>query len=707
MSKIGKFLIISTFLLALAAQAAGASLVCAPAGAPSFVRSEGLAEQMGDIVLNCTGGTPGGNLQGALSVFLSVPVTNRVSSTGVADAVLTVDNGSGPSSAGAIPTLIGNGITFAGINATLSPAGAISFRVSNLRGAVASQGVDNTTPVKAALGYMGGDLLFTQPLLTVGVPSRSLLVGAGAANINCYGSPAPGEISMPGLIGAATRSASTRLTQGFNGAFQKRGPGADTGTRFIVKYSGFPAGARVFVPDVIAGSDANAPTGGGDLVFGRSAGAYTPTTAGSLLLARVNGADTNGAGGAPVYAPGAPGSGTVVPAGAVEVPLVSGAGQVVFEVLDANPLTRATAEIPTFMAIPYLGGSDVPVAKQSVMLGPVSTVAQATEKDPIPRFLAVVPPADCQSGGECSALFPKLSIKAPPFEYTAESGGADKGDWFLIINNGGGSLSYTMSVTYKTGSGWVRFRNDPWGNAWIWASPKNLAPGVYEATLHIDAGTYAGTADVPVKLTVTAPKPPGPKVDSITHSATYAPGPLAPGSIAMVKGSNLAGTSVTATFDGLASKLFYVSATQINLLVPAELGAQASAQLVITVDGTASAPVTVALAGVSPGIFPNGILNQDSSVNSATNPAAVGSVVIIFATGLPVTPGTITAKLHDREIAMPDYAGPAPTLTGVEQVNIRVPADLPAMTTEVVVCGLNATTGQRVCSPPAKITLRK
>ncbi len=707
MSKIGKFLVISTFLVALATHAAGASLVCMPAGASPFVRSEGLAEQMGDVVLNCTGGTPGGTLRGALLVFLSVPITNRVSTTGVADAVLTVDNGSGPSSAGAVPTLIGNGITFAGINATLSPTGSISLRVGNLRGAVASQGVDNTTPVKAALGSMGGDLMFTETQVMVGMPSRSLLVGAGAANINCYSSPTPAEISMPGLIAAKTRSGSTRLTQGFNGAFQKRGPGADTGTRFIVRYSGFPAGARVFVPDVIVGSDAGTPTGGGDLAFERSAGAYTPVAAGSLLLARVDGAEANVAGGAPVYTPAAPGSGTVAPAGAAEVPLVGGAGQVVFEVVDANPTTRATAEIPTFMAIPYLGGSDVPVAKQSVMLGPVSTVAQATGKDPLPRFLALVPPADCQSGGECAALFPKLSVKASPFEYTAESGGAEKGDWFVIVNDGGGSLSYTMSVTYQTGSGWVRFRHDPQGNAWIWASPKNLAPGVYEATLHIDAGTYAGTVDLPVKLTVTAPRPPGPKVDSVSHSATYAAGPVAPGSIAMVKGSNLAGTSVTATFDGLASTLFYVSDTQINLLVPAELGAQASARLAITVDGAASAPVTVALAGVSPGIFPHGILNQDYSVNSATNPAEVGSVVVIFATGLPVTPGTITAKLHDREIAMPDYAGPAPTLTGMEQVNIRVPADLPAMTTEVVLCGLNATTGQRVCSPPAKITLRQ
>lgn len=708
MSKNARFLVISTLGFALAAHAAGASLVCVPTAAPAFVRSEGLAEPMGDIVLNCSGGAPGGLVTGNLSVFLSVPVTNRISAAGVADAVLVADNGSGtPTSAGVVPTLVGNGISFNGINATLSPSGTISFRVTNLRGAVAQQGVDNSAPIQAALGYLGGDVMFTQAIVTVGVPSRALLVGAAAAAIQCYGSPSPEAISMSGLFAAGTRSASTRLTQGFNGAFQKRGVGADTGTRFILKYSGLPAGSRLFVPDVIAGSDATQPTGAGDLVFGRSAGSYTPTAAGSLLLARVDGADATGKGGAPVYTPGVPGSGAVVFNGAAEINLASGAGQVVYEVVDANPLTRATAEVPTFLGIPDTGGSDVPLAKQTITLGPVSTVAGPSETEPIPRFVSVLPPADCPSGSECAALFPKLFVKAPPFEYTAVSGGPDKGDWFVIGNQGGGVIAYTMSVSYQTGANWVRTRNDPWGNAWIWVSPKDLAPGVYQATLHIDAGAYAGTADLPIKLTVTAAGPPAPKLDSIAHSATYAPGPVAPDSIAMVKGSNLAGATVTAAFNGMASQLFYVSANQINLLVPAELGSQTSAQLIVTVDGAASAPLTVALAAVSPGIFPGGVLNQDGSVNSPSSPAAAGSIVSIYATGLPSTPGTITAKIHDRDVASPDYAGPAPTLTGVQQVNLRIPADLPAMTTEVLVCGLNAVTGQRVCSPPAKITLRR
>jgi uncharacterized protein (TIGR03437 family) len=246
---------------------------------------------------------------------------------------------------------------------------------------------------------------------------------------------------------------------------------------------------------------------------------------------------------------------------------------------------------------------------------------------------------------------------------------------------------------------------DPWGNVWVKVYPEHLAPGLYLATITIDAG-LAGSVSLPVKLTVTAP-PPAVKIDSVTNAATYAAGPVAPGSLAMLKGSKLSGNAVTVTFDGLAARQFYNSDTQINLLVPPELGSRSSAQVVATVDGAASAPFTVSLTTLSPGIFPGGVLNQDSSVNSATNPATIGSVAIVYATGLPTAPGTITAKIAGRDLPSLEYAGPAPTLVGVEQVNLRIPADLTPMTTDLLLCGLDSATAQRVCSPTARITLRQ
>jgi uncharacterized protein (TIGR03437 family) len=49
---------------------------------------------------------------------------------------------------------------------------------------------------------------------------------------------------------------------------------------------------------------------------------------------------------------------------------------------------------------------------------------------------------------------------------------------------------------------------------------------------------------------------------------------------------------------------------------------------------------------------------------------------------------------------MPAYAGPAPGIPGVQQVNVAIPSDLPAMQTYVFVCS------GEICSPATKIWIR-
>jgi uncharacterized protein (TIGR03437 family) len=708
MSSKGRFLAFSILFCALAANAADSFLTCTVSGTPTTVRAEGLTERMGDIAIRCTGGTPGTTVTGSLFVFLSVPITNRVSSSGVVDAVITVDTGIGPAtSAGAIAMLSGTGIGFTGFNVTVPPSGALTFSISNLRGAVAQQGVASTAPITAMFAVIADQLHLLQTSTVVGVPQRALAASTAAAAISgCTGSPVPAALSMSNMIMAGTRAFTIRITAGFSGAFEKRAAGTDSGVRVIVNYTGIRSDVRLFVPDVIAGSDAAQPTSGGDLGLSASGGAYSPGGTGSLLLARVDGADSNGAGGAPVYTPGAPGSGTVIFDSASEVQLTGGAGQVVYEVMDATASGNfnESAQLPTFVGLAPTGDLS-PLGSENITLGPVSTVARATETDPIPRFVAAAPPSDCVLLGDC-ASFPKLVVNAPSLTFTASASSRDQGTWFFVQNAGGGALSWSATIVYTTGSGWARVQTDGWGNVWVTVSPKNLAPGVYEATLTIDAGANAGSQTLPIKLTVTPP-PSAVRIDGIAHAATYAVGPLAPGSLAMLSGAGLSGNAVAVTFDSISVRLLYISATQINLLIPPELGLRASAQVIAVVDGIASTPFTVSLTPINPGIFPTGVLNQDLSVNSAPNPAVIGSVAVIFATGLPSQAGAIVAKINGREITALDYAGPAPTLPGVEQVNMRIPADLTPMTTDIVVCGVDSTNGLRVCSPAARITLRQ
>ena len=83
---------------AIPAFAQGGVICNANGGVPPILRAEGLTEQVGDIVLNCTGGTPiaPGNPipQVNIQVFLSTPITSRLASTTGAQwstALLTID----------------------------------------------------------------------------------------------------------------------------------------------------------------------------------------------------------------------------------------------------------------------------------------------------------------------------------------------------------------------------------------------------------------------------------------------------------------------------------------------------------------------------------------------------------------------------------------------------------------------------------------
>jgi uncharacterized protein (TIGR03437 family) len=158
----------------------------------------------------------------------------------------------------------------------------------------------------------------------------------------------------------------------------------------------------------------------------------------------------------------------------------------------------------------------------------------------------------------------------------------------------------------------------------------------------------------------------------------------------------LGGKVVSVTFDGLAATLLYTGASQINLQVPPGLGSKTTATLVVTVDGVSSAPATVQLAPAWPAIFAHGVLDQNNQENTAAAPSAAGGVLQVFATGIPAG-ATVTAQVAGRTGLIPLYAGAAPGVPGVQQVNVAVPGDLAPQTTQLILCA--SVGGQQYCSP--------
>ena len=689
-------------------------LTCNESAVPPIVKGEGIAERTGDIALNCSGGAPGAIVDGNLSIFLNVNITNRLIGNAFTGVIFTIDNGSGPQPVNLTPTIGGpSTLIYNGVHFALSPTGTATLRIANIRGAAAELGLVPNSIIQAFLGFNSNLVSITNSVFTVGTPLRGLYAGF-SSSIVCaqHGSPLPDNLrSVASFLASDAAFASTRLTEGFADAFDQRSAweslNADSGTRFLITYSGFPAGARLFVPDAVAGSDAVTPTGAGDFGVPASGGKYAPGGAGSLLLARVQGTDANGAGGAPAFTPGAPGSGTVTLDSMNEVTLTNGTGIVVYEVMDANPTVQETAQFPTFLGLTPFSGTAV-VTSESVSLAPVSTVMQATAHDPIPRFVALTPPNDCTIIGDCGANYnPKLFVNTLPINFTAPSGGNPQSGFTQVNNRGGGHLFWTATISYTDGSGWLTLYPDNGvdnGTIRVDASPANLAPGTYKAVLTVNADPQSSSATIPITFVVTAPAPVLPTVTSIVNGATFAAGPAVPGSIFTLMGSTLSGKNVAVTFDGLPAQILFDNDTQINVVVPSGLGGKSSAQLVVVVDGASSVTKPVVLAGFSPGIFASGVLNQDGQVNGTGHPAAPDSILQIYATGLSGS-GEITARVNGK-VVQPIYGGAAPGIPGVQQVNVQLPGGLTGPTAQVAVCGgVAGMASQAICGPAVQVAI--
>ena len=429
-----------------AAQTSPVSGRCAVTAVPAQVRAEGLAERLGDIVLQCSGSTPGAVLAGNLTVILPVNVTNRVdASNQTHDSLLSVDYGSGFVPSGMAAQVSSQFLSFNGLSVTVPPSGALNFKISGIRGAVYQAGAVAPQAFRASLSFSSpASIALDQSQVVVAYPQTSLLATFYSTGITCAGSPFPDTPTLPSLFAAGTAFASTRVTEAQGAAFQPQQAGDDNGTRFLVKYSGFPANTHLYIPNAVAGSNALVPTAGGDLGAPQQVGQYVPGSR-TLLLVRVLGADPSGAGGFQTQIPVGPGP--LVLGAVAEVPLTGGSGYAVYEVVDANPLALESAQFPTFIGLTSV--TTPAVAQESISLAPVSTVFAASASAPIPRFAAVVPPSDCTLLGDCgAAYFPKLSVVAPPIELTAIAGGAmtSQPGYIPIQNAGGGILNWTATV---------------------------------------------------------------------------------------------------------------------------------------------------------------------------------------------------------------------------------------------------------------------
>jgi uncharacterized protein (TIGR03437 family) len=220
----------------------------------------------------------------------------------------------------------------------------------------------------------------------------------------------------------------------------------------------------------------------------------------------------------------------------------------------------------------------------------------------------------------------------------------------------------------------------------------------------------------------------------IVNAASFAPftAGIAPGELLTLFGTNLASAltvapsipfpttvgDVRVMINNVAAPIYYVSPTQVSAIVPYGItGGIASVQVVN--NGAPSNTVTMFIGATAPGIFTYSqsgvgygkILHQDFSPITSTSPAKPGETIQVFLTGL----GAVTPSISDGAAAPSDslvkstntiagdingtsatvaFAGLAPGLAGLYQVNVTLPATLTAGDNYLGISGPDAYTAE-------------
>jgi len=253
------------------ASAQSQALTCNASAVPTQDRSQGEAEPVGDVLLQCTGGTPTAvNSNDPLvnfQVFLNAAVTSRLvtASTGASEALLIVDDNTGIQNFCALPpcqnigggSIVGspyvlpgnknvfygtwnanqpNSITFAGIpiDAPGTSGGTRTFRITNIR-ANASQfnavgTTANPSQITETVSVSGSNpsIPINNPQQVVGLVLNGLVVknatGGPFGECNSINVNGAGTKLSIGTLGVGNAGIIT-IQKGFANAFRVRNSG--------------------------------------------------------------------------------------------------------------------------------------------------------------------------------------------------------------------------------------------------------------------------------------------------------------------------------------------------------------------------------------------------------------------------------------------------------------------------------------------------
>ena len=554
-------------LLATSAIAFAQPLQCSANAANSAtLRSTSLAEPTSDVILTCTGGTPTpfGQTVPAINFTLTsnATVTSRLLASPWSEALLLVDEpvpliqsactvqnaacvvqgvGSGTGTYNGTaghPNIFqgsqvsSNSIAF--LNIPLDPTGTGTpriFRFTNLKVNATSVAVGSSVTFSITASPT---LTITNSLVTVGTTQNPVNVTARSVQTGANGVSQFGITFIEGFPYAfKTRTTAVDpltspqpVNQNNTGQFfpgvetvfynNSLGPVpgrgnlslaglADTGTRFILLFSGIPAGIQV-------AANLSVPLGG----------------SGSL---RVVSTDSSGAG--PFLSAGQ----------GIFSPDQNGTVTVVYEVLNADPLTIERADL-TFLLIYSVGAPQLNSISVSAGLAPISRVGSTDQTAPLPRFSALSN-LQISTLGISPTSIPQGSVNVPYSQLFTATGGIGPYNWTasnlppgLMMSTSGilngapttiGNYLITVTVTDAT------------------LSSASVQLGLVVANGFIITTTAVpnGTVGVPYSTTILTSGATGNVTMSVSPSTLFGQSILPPG-LSLAPGGSLTGTPISA-----------------------------------------------------------------------------------------------------------------------------------------------------------------
>jgi uncharacterized protein (TIGR03437 family) len=311
---------------------------------------------------------------------------------------------------------------------------------------------------------------------------------------------------------------------------------------------------------------------------------------------------------------------------------------------------------------------------------------------------------------------------------------------FVVDDCGVPMVSGSVTVTFSDEEAALPLisQNDgTWSQTW---SPSGAASSLTLTATAVE-GALQGSTQIGGVVQAN-PDIPVLNAGGIVSAASFLPSAIpSPGEIVSIFGVNLADgpeadtqfplpTEMQNAFILIGSEkipLLYVSATQINAVVPYDLVGGTAYQAIARHGNRLSAPQRIAMAAADPAVFtPSGngqgqgyiYIEPGQILAGSSTPATAGDVLTMFCTGLgsvtqPVTAGsaapsnplaytanTVSVTIGGQPATVP-FAGLAPGYAGLYQINAKVPSGVPTgdqIPVVITVDGIN--------SPPVTIAVK-